>query len=314
MIETDAGKGPGSVALKVFAPGTPPVEIDAQLGALSAVTHPHVVRLADIATGPDGLPCLIMDRVNGPPLARILGTRTALLRSEATTILAPICGAVQSLHEAGYSHGLVTAGKIVVDASGAPVLLGLGRASARRGTSGEDEGWRNALLADQRSLLNLCLSVFDSLNGERGAGLVGRPDTSIAGSKSSAAAGERRQDLIDQLVNGPADSFLQSLERWLFEQAAPVPLRREELGLSPDPGNSGKARSGSVVGQTIRASASVSAALTSDWPDPIDVAATEPPIPGRGPPASLLRMLPLPDWVHEAVGPDRRRSPIRLRR
>lgn len=306
-----AAPNSGSVALKVFDPGTPPALVDAEIGALSAVLHPHLVRLSDVASGPDGLPCLIMDRVNGPSLARILGSRNALWPGEATTILAPICSAVQSLHQSGHSHGFITPGKILLASGGFPVLLGFGRSVERRAGDAHDPGWRHVVLADQRSLLSLCLSVLGALESPGDDDVV-RFDDLLSGPAGKEPLINGQDALVEMLGNGPIDAFLPQLERWLFNQAAPMPVRREEFGLSADLSRVDELPPRRLLWQSPTRASSAEF-LQSEWPEPDEQPLAPEQPPGRGILSSMLRMLPLPDWVQEASAHPRRPALRRLR-
>ncbi len=293
----------GSVALKVFDHGTPAGLVDDEIAALSAVVHPHIVRLTDVASGPDGLPCLIMDRVNGPSLLRILGSRNVLLPGEATTILAPICSAVQSLHESGHSHGFITPGKILLASGGAPVLLGFGRSADRRAGDTQDAAWRRVVLADQRSLVNLCLSVFGTIGSPNDDDLVRIGDSgSGPGGEDDLRCGQ--EALVEMLGSGPIDAFLPRLERWLFEQAAPIPVRQEEFGLGAVISAAGELSGARSLGQSTPHPPIAEFSLL-EWPEPEEQALAPEQRIGRGTLSSMLRMLPLPDWVQKASSPPR---------
>jgi serine/threonine protein kinase len=308
-----AASGVGSVALKVFAHGTARGSLDAEVAALSAVRHPHIVSLTDIATGPDGLPVLIMNRVNGPTLARILGSATMLRRGEATTVLAPICSALQALHDNGFSHGHISSGKVVLDADGSPILLGLGRARARKARSLADVGWRESVLGDQRSLLNLCLSACGELD------FRDTPDRTQIGPSNAESARvhgllEAQRELQARLGNGASDSFLPLLESWLFKQGTPLPLRSEEFGLSNDNEESLRSRPGPLIGE-FPSRRQLPNAAHSEWPEPDGQSTEDSPPKTAATLASLLRMLPLPEWVQMAAAErSRRRRKAGLRR
>ena len=301
----------GSVALKVFDHGTPPGLVDEEIAALSTVMHPHIVRLIDVASGPDGLPCLIMDRINGPSLARILGSRNVLLPGEATTILAPICSAVQSLHEGGHSHGFITAGKILLAPGGSPVLLGFGRSAERRAGDAQDTAWRNVVLADQRSLLSLCLSVLGAVGSPGDDDLVRIGDSgSGSGRGDDLRCGQ--EALVEMLGNGPINAFLPLLERWLFEQAAPIPVRQEEFGLGAVLSAAGEL-SGARSPDESTPHLPIPAFLPLEWPEPEEQPLAAEQRPGRGMFSGMLRMLPLPDWVQKTSGHPRAPVLIKFR-
>jgi hypothetical protein len=217
---TDTGSAPRLV--KVFHPDTSAPSIDVELAALSA-RAPHVVRLLDVASIQAGEPpCLVLEKLPGPTLASYLGDTPALSAGQAVTILAPLCAALQTLHDAGVTHGGVHVRRIVFDDRGAPALTGFGRgrlrespdapraavgphARARTTTSGRsaEESWRAAVLDDQRDLL----AIVEHVLGRVEPGRTRRPlDIEL---------------LAREIGAGPSRSFLPRLEAVLFEFAPP---------------------------------------------------------------------------------------------
>ncbi|GAB3606310.1 hypothetical protein GCM10027413_17190 [Conyzicola nivalis] len=118
-----------AAAVKVYRPGIPAERIDVEVAALAAVSHPHVLRLIDIATAPDGRPCLVVERCAAGTLAGLVANRSSLAAGEAVTILAPLVAAVEALHAAGFVHRDIRLPRVLFRQSGAPVLAGLGHAT-----------------------------------------------------------------------------------------------------------------------------------------------------------------------------------------
>ena len=115
--------------IKLYRPDTDLEDIDTEIEALGRASSPHLIRLQDLATAPDGRPCLILQRLAPHGLARLLADRDALDAGEAITVLAPIAEAVGELHRVGVAHGNLRPSAILFDGSAAPVIAGFGHAS-----------------------------------------------------------------------------------------------------------------------------------------------------------------------------------------
>ena len=219
---SSAEPGPGARLVKVFHADTSAASIDVELAALSASATTHVVRLIDIATVETGEPpCLVLERLPGPTLSVHLDDQRRLTAGQAVTVLAPLCAAVNALHEAGITHGAIHLRRIVFDHRGAPVLTGFGRgalrASPRLGGSIDraharprsvappetpESAWRAAVLADHRGLLSVIEDVLARVDpGE------------LQGFDVVAATAE--------IGIGPSADFLARVEGRLFALATP---------------------------------------------------------------------------------------------
>ncbi|MDP3208537.1 MAG: hypothetical protein Q8M65_05260, partial [Rhodoglobus sp.] len=91
-------------AVKVYRPGVTEQSVIAEAAALSRAAGDHVVTLSDLAMGPTGVPALILDRLPGGSLSRLLRDRAALSVGEAITILAPLALTLDRLHQCGVAH------------------------------------------------------------------------------------------------------------------------------------------------------------------------------------------------------------------
>jgi len=171
-----------TAAIKVFRAGVTADRIDAEVAALAAVEHPHVLRLVDLATAPDGSACLVLERCATGGLARLVTTRSALAAGEALTVLAPLVGAVDALHAAGVVHRDIRLSSVLFRESGAPVLAGLGR-SARigAGLSPAALAATPEVLDDRRRLSRLVGTVLERVDHPAARGLdawiAGQPET-----------------------------------------------------------------------------------------------------------------------------------------
>jgi hypothetical protein len=113
-------------AIKVYRPATDDASIDREIEALARASSRHLLELKDLATGPDGRPCLILPRLGSGTLGRLLAVRGTVAPGEAVSILVPLVQAVQELHRVGVAHGAVTPGSVLFDDRGAPVLARFG--------------------------------------------------------------------------------------------------------------------------------------------------------------------------------------------
>lgn len=125
--ETPAGDR--IAAIKVYRPATDDASIDREIEALARASSQHLLELIDLATGPDGRPCLILPRLGSGTLARLLAVRGTVAPGEAVSILVPVVQAVQELHRVGVAHGAVASSSVLFDDRGAPVLARFGAAS-----------------------------------------------------------------------------------------------------------------------------------------------------------------------------------------
>lgn len=156
-------------AIKVFHQNASRDRIDSEIEALGRVSSRHIVRLDDLAMGPDGVPCLILQRLSQWNLGRVLGggqPRTG----EAVTILAPLCLAVAEMHRVGVAHGRIGGASVLFDEAGAPVLACFGHATLF-GPMPTDRNrfslppakllLEETVSADLNGLADVCASVLD---------------------------------------------------------------------------------------------------------------------------------------------------------
>src|SRR6478736_1740675 len=89
----DDGPSP-TFALKVVRSLTPELarRLLDEARILSRLEHPHIARLLDAGTTPDGQPFLVMEYVNGTPIHRVSGSREDYVRWTRQ-----VCSAVQYL-------------------------------------------------------------------------------------------------------------------------------------------------------------------------------------------------------------------------
>lgn len=203
--------GTETAAIKVFREGfvhdgAARERIDAEIEALGRASGRHLVQLEDLAMGPDGAPCLILQRLSQWNLGRVLGAARPS-DGEAVTILAPLCLAAAELHRVGVAHGRIHGGSVLFDATGAPVITSFGEATLFGPMPVESTGFsvppaqlvqESAVGADLDGLVNLCLSTL-------------RPDSGIV---RWLGASEVRDN----------STFVQELAERLFQFTAATPV------------------------------------------------------------------------------------------
>lgn len=195
---------PRIAAVKIHHDAVPPERVDTEIAALTRVAHPHALHLDDLATLPDGRACLIFERVGGRGLGRLVAESDVIGAGEAVTILAPIVDAVHALHAGGVAHGRIRLSNVLFRDSGAPVLVGFGRASLlTSGSSPAALASDPAVLDDRRQLAALVEAVLDRVAGE--------------------AAGALSRRIVE--ADAGADGFTAWLAEQLFDLAPPQPVR-----------------------------------------------------------------------------------------
>ncbi|WP_086826496.1 serine/threonine-protein kinase [Streptomyces sp. NRRL B-24572] len=96
--------------------------------AAARVRHPGVVAVHDV-TEHEGRPVIVMELVEGPSLADVLGERGTVDPAEAARIGAHVLEALAAAHDVGVLHRDVKPGNILLDASGRIVLTDFGIAT-----------------------------------------------------------------------------------------------------------------------------------------------------------------------------------------
>ncbi|GLW34840.1 serine/threonine-protein kinase [Actinoplanes regularis] len=92
---------------------------------MAALRHPGVVAVYDFGDTEDGA-YLVMARVGGQPLNRILADRGRLPAAETMSIVAQAGWALQAAHEAGIVHRDVKPGNLIIEPDGTVVLVDFG--------------------------------------------------------------------------------------------------------------------------------------------------------------------------------------------
>jgi serine/threonine-protein kinase len=117
------------VALKVVRPGLGgevAQRFRTERQVLAELRHPHIARLLDGGTTPDGLPYLVMELL-GPPIDRHCDADGLPLR-QRVRLLHAVCLAVAHAHEKGILHRDLKPSNVLVAADGTPRVTDFGLA------------------------------------------------------------------------------------------------------------------------------------------------------------------------------------------
>ncbi|THG32946.1 protein kinase [Naasia lichenicola] len=138
-----------------------------ELLALSATASEHVVRLLDVVTTDDGRSCLILEALQPDGVGELLRRRERLDPGEAVTLLISAARGLADLHAAGWVHGRVGAGNLLLRSDGTPVLVGFGAARHRDadGVAADRAAWARMVGA---LLPTLPVAVVDDLAAGEG--------------------------------------------------------------------------------------------------------------------------------------------------
>ena len=202
---------PGLVVLRVYDADVPGESIARELEAMSADASGTLPGLLDVASLDDGRCCLVVERLGGTALSRIIAERT-LGPGEAVTVLAPVVAAIAELARIGFVHVRLAASDVLLDEVGRPRLVGLG-ALQRLPADGAD---RVALLRSGHEAL---------------AGLLDEVASAVVPAR---ALHEPVAFLRERLGTRPFVPCEIDLERRLFAAADPEPVRGIEVRARPD--------------------------------------------------------------------------------
>jgi serine/threonine protein kinase len=106
---------------------------------LAMLDHPHIARLIDGGSTPDGSPYLVMEHVSGVPLVKYSDERS-LGTDERLRLFLLVCDAVAFAHQKLIVHRDLKSDNILVAADGSPKLLDFGIAKLLSEGGGEKPG------------------------------------------------------------------------------------------------------------------------------------------------------------------------------
>ena len=169
LARTDGeSESDASVALKHYRDGVDDASIATEIEALARAAGDHAVELLDVATAPSGSLALVLDRLPGGSLGRLLALRPTLELGELPTIVAPLAALIDRMHAAGVVHRGIRLESVLFDRAGAPMLACFGRAELI------DPGLPPAALeaiagvhADQRALASIAATVLDRADDQQ---------------------------------------------------------------------------------------------------------------------------------------------------
>ena len=156
-----------SVVLKVFRPAADPAGVEREVLALTVLSRGRLAALLDLGTLPDGRTALVLEHVTGGSLSRFLGQQQWVRPGEAVTILAPVAAALVELHANGLVHTGLNLSTVLFDASGRPVLTGLG---ALRDLPGPGPRRADALVSVRGQVGLVVRAVLDQVHPRDAAG------------------------------------------------------------------------------------------------------------------------------------------------
>ncbi|GAA3746278.1 hypothetical protein GCM10022239_22310 [Leifsonia bigeumensis] len=218
------GSGPETVAVKVYRPGTASDGINAEIEALARASDRHLLRLEDLTTAPDGLPCLILRRLSAVSLGALVSADPLPL-GEAVTVLAPLALAVGELHRVGVTHGGIRPAAVLFDEEGGPVL-------ARFGSAGLAGDFPSS--PDGASLPPAQLAAEPGVAADL-ARLAGVCRATLGPDAGEVRAWLDQADLAHPTEPADPQAWLKELADRLFRcaEAKPVHFERWEAGHSP---------------------------------------------------------------------------------
>ncbi|MBL8189697.1 MAG: serine/threonine protein kinase, partial [Acidobacteria bacterium] len=103
---------------------------------LASLDHPHIARLFDGGTTPDGLPYFVMELVEGSPITKYCHDRRLPLDAKLR-LFRDVCSAVQHAHQKLVVHRDLKPSNILVTTDGTPKLLDFGIAKLLSPDPGE---------------------------------------------------------------------------------------------------------------------------------------------------------------------------------
>jgi eukaryotic-like serine/threonine-protein kinase len=78
--------------------------VEREIEIASSLAHPNTIRVFDFGETSDGRPFVVMEFIDGVPLATVLHEAGALPLERVTGIFSQVCGALEEAHERGIVH------------------------------------------------------------------------------------------------------------------------------------------------------------------------------------------------------------------
>ncbi|MBA9001433.1 serine/threonine-protein kinase [Thermomonospora cellulosilytica] len=204
---------------------------------LTQLEDPGIADLYELVDGPDGAAAVVMQRVDGVPLRRILDTQGPTGPLAALTVFGGALAALAVAHRAEAVHRDVRPENMLVDRAGQVVVTDFGLVPPRRSRSGDEppgtpaylapELWNGAPASPASDLYAATVVFFECLTGRRpyeSGGSGGRAIAALgrahreAPVPADAVPGPLRGLIASGLAKDPADrpasaeDFLAALE------------------------------------------------------------------------------------------------------
>lgn len=162
----DDGDFTKEVAIKLIDPGMRSEAIlkrfRAERQILAMLDHPHIARLIDGGTAPDGSPYLVMDHVSGRTLLEYCDHKR-LGVDERLALFLTVCDAVQFAHQRLVVHRDLKSDNILVTEEGSPRLLDFGIAKL---LSPEEGGATPTMTAPMNRMLTPDFASPEQIRGD----------------------------------------------------------------------------------------------------------------------------------------------------
>jgi hypothetical protein len=198
-----------NVAVKIVPP-TERSRGEAEILALQSVDSEHVVALQDVATLADGSLCIVQSLGSRGTAAALVARRGSVTSGETVTLVVSVLRGLGDLHEAGLAHGALDLTHVVIDATGRPLLGGLGSSTpVSGGGTLAHTGGGDPLQRDLTRVSRMVRALRDPVDA-RGAVSDGRWDTWL--------------ELLDTVIHGESDLTAHDLADRLLDVADAAPL------------------------------------------------------------------------------------------
>ncbi len=141
--ERDTGDFDHEVAIKLIRPGALSDELIARFERerqiLASLTHPNIARLYDGGRSDDGTPFIVMELIDGVPIAEWV-TQHSLALDARLGLMKQICEAVGFAHQNLIIHRDLTPNNVLVSEDGKPKLIDFGISRPQEDGAGPADG------------------------------------------------------------------------------------------------------------------------------------------------------------------------------
>lgn len=161
------------VAIKLMRPGVHSDELlrrfENERQMQASLDHPHIAKVLDAGTTPQGAPYFVMEFLKGDSLTSYCGNKNLELPDKLSLFLA-LCSAIQHAHQKGLIHRDVKPSNVIVcEIDGKPVVKVIDFGLARMIDN-------HSLNADERTRLGTVLGSLPYMSPEQAKGASGNAD------------------------------------------------------------------------------------------------------------------------------------------